>query len=78
MNRGPYGENSYEGFIPDVIQKIATRLRAPYKIQIVKNGAYGVPTKDGSWNGMIGEVIRGVTLFILYLYAIKHKKKLLY
>ena len=32
------------------------------KIVTVKDGAYGARDKNGSWNGMVGELIAGVSV----------------
>ena len=50
-------------FIPDLVAKVAQKLRRPYQIRLVQDGGYGVPREDESWNGMIGEIIRGVRTF---------------
>lgn len=35
-------------------------LNITYKLVPVKDGGYGSPQADGSWDGMVGEIIRGV------------------
>ena len=50
------------GFIPDLVAKIAQRLRTPYHLKQVAWGAYGVRQDSGGWNGMIGEIMRGVSI----------------
>ena len=55
------GEKILEGFIADLVSKIARRIHTPYTLKLVSEGGYGVPKEDGSWNGLLGEVIRGVS-----------------
>ena len=56
------GNDRFEGFIADVLKKLATKVGFQYKLQIVKDGKYGAPLADGNWNGMIGEVMKGVSI----------------
>ena len=54
---------AFQGFIPDLISKVARKLRQPFAIKLVNpgQGGYGVDTGGGEWNGMVGEVARGVS-----------------
>jgi len=49
----------FEGFIPDLLESLARRLGFDYEIRLVRDGMYG-SQNAGTWNGMIGELIRGV------------------
>ncbi|ESO83564.1 hypothetical protein LOTGIDRAFT_54193, partial [Lottia gigantea] len=45
------------GFVKDILDKIAIKLNLDFKIEEVKDGNFGAIQSDGSFNGMIGEVI---------------------
>ena len=50
----------FEGFIPDLLESLARRIGFDYEIRLVRDSRYGSQNADGTWNGMIGELIRGV------------------
>lgn len=50
-----------EGFCMDLLSEIAKKVGFKYKVQLVKDGAYGRQEESGNWNGMVGEVVRGVS-----------------
>jgi len=52
--------DEFEGFIPDLLVRLSQRAGVNYQIKQVSDGKYGSPGPDGSWNGMIGELVRGV------------------
>ena len=66
-----YGNARFTGFCIDLLNDISVVTekqkwgRLNFKIHIVKDGQYGVPDdsanpKTSVWNGMVGELIRGV------------------
>ena len=65
---GLTGNQIYEGYCKDLVERLAADLGFTYEIRQVKDGEYGAElkkaneTEDGKplWNGMIGEVMRGV------------------
>ena len=54
------GNDLYEGYVADLASEVAQRVGIDYIIQPVKDGKYGSEDENGEWNGMIGELIRGV------------------
>ncbi|XP_030632602.1 probable glutamate receptor [Chanos chanos] len=48
-----------EGYCMDLLSELAKKLGFKYKVNLVKDGAYGRQDESGNWNGMIGEVVRG-------------------
>ena len=56
------GNNRYEGYCADLIEKIAHIVGFHYALKEVGDKSYGSRLSDGSWNGMIGELIREVGL----------------
>ncbi|KAK7486433.1 hypothetical protein BaRGS_00022357 [Batillaria attramentaria] len=53
------GVNRFEGFTIDLIARLARGLNFDYDIYISPNNAYGGPRSDGTWTGMVGEVLVG-------------------
>jgi hypothetical protein len=60
------GNAKYDGYAADLAHEVAMRIGTPsnpidYIIRPVLDGFYGGQNpEDGSWNGMMGELIRGV------------------
>ena len=55
------GNDRYEGYCADLAKKIASIVDIDYRIAPVKDSAFGARDKNGTWNGMVGELIRGVS-----------------
>lgn len=55
------GNDRYEGFCVDMLKELADILRFNYKIHLVGDGVYGVPEANGTWTGMVGELIARVS-----------------
>ncbi|XP_059813036.1 glutamate receptor ionotropic, kainate 4 isoform X2 [Hypanus sabinus] len=51
------GNDQYEGFCVDMLKELSEILKFHYKIQLVADGVYGVAETNGTWTGMIGELI---------------------
>ncbi|CAL1291851.1 unnamed protein product [Larinioides sclopetarius] len=51
------GNDRYEGFCKDLLEKLSEQFGFKFIIQPVKDGGYG-GVKDGKWNGMVGELLR--------------------
>ncbi|KAK3781138.1 hypothetical protein RRG08_020080 [Elysia crispata] len=47
-----------EGFCIDLTKAVAEKLEFDYQIRFVKDGRYGSPMSNGTWDGMVGELIR--------------------
>lgn len=56
----------YKGFSIDVLDALAKILGFKYDIYQVGDGKYGSALPNGSWNGMIGELISKVS-FLFFL-----------
>jgi len=50
----------FVGFIPDLLTRLSEIVGFSYEIAMVRDGRYGSVNQDGTWNGMIGELIRRV------------------
>ncbi|MBN3325717.1 GRIK5 protein, partial [Atractosteus spatula] len=51
------GNDQYEGFCVDMLKELADILKFSYSIKLVDDGLYGAPEPNGSWTGMVGELI---------------------
>jgi len=56
-----HGNDRYEGYCADLAKKICAGLGIEYEIRLVSDNKYGEKTRDGTWNGMIGELTRRVS-----------------
>ena len=56
------GNHKYEGFAIDLIKEVAKMLNFNYEIYLVHDGKFGSRNADGTWNGMIGELLSGVNI----------------
>ena len=57
------GTISYEGFCIDLFEQLAKMLHFTYEIYPSPDGQYGGKTENGTWNGMIGELVNEVSTF---------------
>lgn len=55
------GNEQYEGFCVDMLRELADILKFSFKIKLVDDGLYGAPEPNGSWTGMVGELINRVS-----------------
>uniref|UniRef100_A0A8D3A961 Glutamate receptor n=1 Tax=Scophthalmus maximus TaxID=52904 RepID=A0A8D3A961_SCOMX len=51
------GNDQYKGFCVDMLRELANILKFSFKIKLVDDGLYGAPEPNGSWTGMVGELI---------------------
>lgn len=54
----------YQGFSIDVLESLSTYLGFTYEIYVAPDHKYGRPQENGSWNGLIGELVFKVRLFL--------------
>jgi len=55
------GSAEFEGFIVDLVKMVFRLIAADYEISLVEDGKYGGSRADGWWNGMIGQLVTGVS-----------------
>ena len=60
------GNERFQGFGVDLIQKISEQLKFEYDLYLVPDGNFGSRTESGEWNGMIGQILNGVGLHSQY------------
>ena len=51
---------TYEGYCIDLLKELAKKLHFTYDIYPSPDGLYGAETENGTWNGMIKELINKV------------------
>lgn len=54
------GNAKFEGFIPELLERISDKLSLDYDLVKVPDGKYGQEQRTGVWNGMIGQVVTQV------------------
>lgn len=57
MSRG----SELEGYCIDLIAELSKKLGFKCTVHLVKDSRYGLMDSSGNWNGMIGEIMRGVS-----------------
>ena len=54
------GNERFEGFCVDMLREMADILKFSFTIKLVDDGRYGAPGLNGTWTGMVGELISRV------------------
>lgn len=54
------GTNSLQGYSIDLLKELSRLLGFTYEMYPSPDGFYGALTENGTWNGMIGEIVNGV------------------
>ena len=49
------------GYIPDLLQQLSYIIHFDYDIQPVHDASFGHRRLDGTWDGMVGQLIDGVS-----------------
>ena len=58
------GNDRFEGYLIDLITEIAKKRNFKFELYVSPDGNYGSKNNDGIWNGMIRELIVGVSAFL--------------
>ena len=61
------GTSIYQGYCIDLLNELATNLHFTYEIYTSPDGKYGAETANGTWNGMIGELVNKARYRVLSL-----------
>ena len=56
------GNDRFEGYCIELLQKLADVLDFKYELYLVHDNNFGGRLADGNWNGMVGEVLAGVSV----------------
>ena len=59
------GKDRFEGYLLDLLEHLSVRLGFEYNVYEVEDRNYGKKQDDGSWNGMIRDLIDGVSHSVL-------------
>ena len=55
------GNARFEGFCMDLLAALAERLHFEYDLYLVPDGQFGSQQEDGLWNGLVNEIVSGVS-----------------
>lgn len=68
------GNEKYEGYCAELASEIAKHVGFNYRLELVSDGKYGARDAESKmWNGMVGELVYGVSLDITGIYRIQDK-----
>ena len=56
------GTFQFEGYYVDLINELAKILKFKYKFYPSPDGKYGARMEDGTWDGMVREILDGVCM----------------
>lgn len=70
-HRNLTGNDRFEGYCVDLIQELSTILDFKYELYLVHDNRFGARRPDGHWDGMVGEVLAGVSFKIPVFFAYK-------
>ena len=59
----------YEGYSIDLFKELAKILKFTYEFYPTPDGYYGAKTENGTWNGLVGELIGKVDNFFMKIYT---------
>ena len=54
------GKHNFIGFCADLAEKVARQVGFDYDLCLVPDGKYGAQLDNGTWNGMIGQLVKQV------------------
>ena len=57
------GNDRYEGFCIDLLKELAKEVNFTYRIRVLSEKRYGQQFANGTWDGLIDELIDKVSLF---------------
>ena len=60
-------DGSFSGYMVDLMDEVARRLNFKYEFHLSPDGKYGSPQRDGTWNGMVGELVKGVHIRLVLI-----------
>ena len=60
MKKHTHGAVTYEGYCIDLLNELAKKLHFTYDIYPSPDELYGGETENGTWNGVIAELINKV------------------
>lgn len=64
----------YQGFSIDVLDALSNYLGFNYEIYVAPDHKYGSPQEDGTWNGLVGELVFKVSIYLCVCLFITYLK----
>lgn len=55
------GNDRFEGYLADILERLATSVGFEYEIRLSRDGKHGDLHMDRIWDGMMGDIQRGVS-----------------
>ena len=74
MQRQPEGE--FSGFVPDFLEALSNVVPFAYKIQAIRHRDYGRRSENGTWSGLMAEVVNKVSAHKYSMFFQAKKKQL--
>ncbi|WAQ98649.1 GLRK-like protein [Mya arenaria] len=60
------GRELFTGFCMDLADAVSRELNIKFNVCLVKDGKYGEELENGTWNGLLGEVLRQEAPYVMY------------
>ena len=61
-------DGKFRGFCIDILDEIANRMNFRYELYSVADNQYGSEDENGSWNGMIRELMEKVNVILAFYF----------
>ena len=55
------GEEVFQGFCIDMMDKLSELMGFSYRISLVEDGKFGGQAEDGTWMGLVGDLVAHVS-----------------
>ena len=55
------GDEVFEGLCIDLLNKLSDKMGFHYIIRLIADGQYGDQLEDGSWTGLVGDLVNQVS-----------------
>jgi len=62
----PQVDHEYRGYLVDLLEALAKHASFTYSLHAVHDRRRGNRQQDGTWNGLVGEIIAGVSIRNLF------------
>ncbi|XP_026471820.1 uncharacterized protein LOC113376108 [Ctenocephalides felis] len=59
--KNPDGTDKWEGYCIDLIEKLSVDMNFDYELVVPKDNSFGVRARDGTWDGLVGDLASGET-----------------
>lgn len=68
----------YQGFSIDVLDALSNYLGFNYEIYVAPDHKYGSPQEDGTWNGLVGELVFKVRIHLSHSQTFNYNHRKLF